>query len=73
MERNVGVTDRNVRIVVGIVLAALGVGVFAGPLAAWGTVVGAIAILAGLILLGTGLTQRCLLYIPFGMDTGRGG
>lgn len=70
MERNVGSMDRNVRIALGIILGIVGIAVFAGPLATLGSVVGAIALLVGLVMLGTGLTQRCLLYIPFGINTG---
>lgn len=70
MERNVGSMDRNVRIALGIILGIVGIAVFAGPLASLGSVVGAIALLVGLVMLGTGLTQRCLLYIPFGINTG---
>lgn len=69
MEKNVGITDRYVRIVIGIVLGAVGIAVFAGPLASLGTIVGALALLVGVVMLGTGLTQRCLLYQPFGFNT----
>jgi len=71
METNVGVTDRYVRIALGIVLGAVGVAVFAGPLAGLGTIVGAIALLVALILIGTGFTRRCLLYQPFGINTAK--
>jgi uncharacterized membrane protein HdeD (DUF308 family) len=71
MEKNVGLTDRYARIAIGIVLGAVGIAVFAGPLASLGTVVGAIALLVGIVMLGTGLTQRCLLYQPFGINTGK--
>lgn len=73
MEKNVGATDRYVRIVIGIVLGAVGIAVFAGPLASLGTVLGALSLLLGVVLLGTGFTQRCLLYQPFGINTGRRG
>lgn len=69
MEQNVGTTDRYVRIIVGIVLGVVGIAVFAGPLASLGTIVGAIALIVGVVFLGTGLTQRCLLYQPFGIST----
>lgn len=69
MEKNVGITDRYVRIVIGIVLGAVGIAVFAGPLASLGTIVGALALIVGVVMLGTGLTQRCLLYQPFGFNT----
>jgi drug/metabolite transporter (DMT)-like permease len=69
MEQNVGSTDRYVRIIVGIVLGVVGIAVFAGPLASLGTIVGALALIVGVVFLGTGLTQRCLLYQPFGINT----
>lgn len=69
MEPNVGSMDRSVRIVVGIVLGIVGIAVFAGPLSGLGTVVGAIALVAGVVMLGTGLTRQCLLYRPLGIDT----
>lgn len=70
MEKNVGSTDRYVRIVVGIVLAAVGLAGFAG-MVAFGPIVAAVLLVVGAVLLGTGLTQRCLLYQPFGIDTRR--
>lgn len=69
MEQNVGLADRYVRIALGIVLGVVGLAVFAGPLGRLGTLVGAVALLAGIVLLGTGLTQRCLLYRPFSIST----
>lgn len=71
MEQNVGPTDRTVRIVLGILLGVVGIAVFAGPLASLGTVIGVLALVAGVVLLGTGLTRRCLLYKPFGIHTGK--
>lgn len=70
MEKNVGSTDRYVRIVVGIVLAAVGLAGFA-EMVGFGPVVAAILLVVGAVLLGTGLTQRCLLYQPFGISTRR--
>lgn len=70
MEQNVGSTDRYVRIVVGLVLAVVGLAGFAGMVAA-GPIVAAILLVVGAVLLGTALTQRCLLYQPFGIDTRR--
>ncbi len=69
MEQNVGLTDRYVRIALGIVLGAVGIAVFIGPLGSLGTVVGAITLILGVVLLGTGLTQRCLLYQPLNINT----
>ena len=51
MHRNIGSTDRIVRIIVGIVLLSL---VFIGPRTAWGYL--------GLIPLGTALVGYCPLY-----------
>ena len=69
MEQNVGLTDRYVRMALGIVLGIVGIAVFAGPLGNLGTVVGAVALVVGLVFLGTGITQRCLLYKPFNIST----
>jgi len=69
MEPNVGSLDRNVRIAIGIVLGIVGAAVFAGPLSSLGTIVGAIALVAGAVMLGTGLTRQCMLYRPLGIDT----
>ncbi|MGM0398857.1 MAG: YgaP-like transmembrane domain [Halobacteriota archaeon] len=68
MEINVGSTDRSVRIVLGALLAVLGL---AGILDLWAAnvVVAAVLTLVGVVVLGTGLTRRCLLYKPFGIDT----
>ena len=68
MEANVGTTDRSVRLVVGAVLALAGITGFAGL---WGanTIVAALLVLVGVVLLGTGLTRQCLLYRPLGIDT----
>lgn len=60
---NVGSTDRIVRLVLGVVLIALSYfGVLTGTAAIVAYVVGAIAIV-------TGLVNFCLLYIPFGIST----
>ncbi|UWG48896.1 DUF2892 family protein [Halanaeroarchaeum sp. HSR-CO] len=68
MEINVGSTDRSVRIVLGALLAVLGL---AGILGLWAAnvVVAAVLTLVGVVFVGTGLTRRCLLYKPFGIDT----
>lgn len=71
MEQNVGSTDRYARIAIGIILAAIGIGALAGQIGALGTVGGIVALLVGAIMLGTGLTQRCLIYQPFGINTGK--
>jgi hypothetical protein len=68
METNIGSVDRVTRVLVGAVLAVVGVAVFAGPIEA-GAVVGGLALLAGGILLGTAATQFCLLYRLVGVNT----
>jgi hypothetical protein len=57
MKCNVGTTDRIIRIIVGVVIIALGL-IFRSW---WG--------LIGLIPLLTGAVGVCLLYIPFGINT----
>jgi hypothetical protein len=59
---NVGGLDRVFRIVVGLVLIALGFFVLSGT---WGIVVG----IVGLIPLVTGLVGWCPLYLPFKFST----
>jgi Inner membrane protein YgaP-like, transmembrane domain len=56
--RNVGLLDRAVRIVLGLVLLAL---VFVGPATPWG--------LLGLIPLATGLFGTCAFYSMLGLNT----
>ncbi|MFB6112839.1 MAG: DUF2892 domain-containing protein [Halodesulfurarchaeum sp.] len=71
MERNVGVTDRNVRLAVGIVLGLLGIVSLSGVLDLGSWLVGAVLLVIGVVLVGTGVTRTCLLYRPLGIDTGR--
>ncbi|MFW5934880.1 MAG: YgaP family membrane protein [Halolamina sp.] len=68
MERNVGGLDRTARLVAGPLLVILGVGALLGTIPG-GTTVGAVLLVAGAVLLGTGLTQRCLIHRVFGFDT----
>lgn len=60
MKKNIGSTDRAIRIVVGLALISL---VFVGPKSLWG--------LVGLIPLATGLTGWCLPYQLLGINTCR--
>ncbi|MBV0902999.1 YgaP family membrane protein [Haloarcula salina] len=69
MERNVGTLDRNVRIVLGVLAALVGVLALAGYLAA-SALVAALAIAIGAVLFVTGTSRRCLIYDAFGIDTG---
>lgn len=57
MTRNVGTTDRIIRIVLGLII--IGLGVYFGSW--WGAV--------GAILLATGLVGWCAIYAPFGIST----
>jgi len=68
MKNNIGATDRVVRIVVGIALAAVGLASL-GDLLGFGLAVGAVLTLLGLVLAGTGLVRVCLLYRLLGVDT----
>ncbi len=56
--RNVGNTDRLLRIIVGLVLIAL---VFVGPKTAWGWI--------GIVPLVTGVVTYCPLYSLFGLNS----
>lgn len=58
MEANVGKTDRNVRIVAGLLLLSL---VFVGPKTWWG--------LVGLVPLATAFINFCPAYKLLGMNT----
>ena len=68
MEANVGGLDRIARLVLGPVLGLVGLGVSLGALPGSG-LAGAAVGLVGLVLLGTGITQRCLLHSVLGIDT----
>jgi hypothetical protein len=59
MKCNVGSVDRLLRIIVGLIIAILGV-VFDSW---WG--------LVGLVPLATGLFQFCPLYVPFKLSTAK--
>ncbi len=62
MKKNVGNTDRIIRIVLGLVAVVLGFLVLEGTLAIVTAIIGG-------ILLVTALVQRCPLYLPFKIDT----
>ena len=57
MQKNVGNTDRMIRIIAGVIILALGA--YYGSW--WG--------LVGLIPLFTGITQSCVLYKMLGINT----
>jgi hypothetical protein len=63
--RNIGTTDRIVRLLVGLaILAAYGLGLIGGTLA---LALGAVAA----VLLITSLIATCPAYLPFGISTRR--
>lgn len=70
MTPNVSMADRTVRLVVGVLLAAIGLAVIGG-LASLGPVVGAGALIVGAVLLVTGLTRQCPAYSLLGLNTAR--
>jgi hypothetical protein len=63
MQCNVGSADRIVRVVVGLILLALGIFAMAGGAWKW------VLIVVGLVALITGLAGRCGLYVPFKINT----
>lgn len=76
MQKNVGGMDRIARLVVGPILLLVGIGGYAGLLAvAVGplpqALTSVIVFLVGLILLVTGLVQRCPLNSILGVNTAR--
>lgn len=68
MDKNVGSADRYIRLVLGAVLAVVGV---AGLLGVWAMniAIAVVLVVVGAVFLGTGYTRQCLLYKPFGIDT----
>ncbi len=58
MQRNVGNTERGIRVVVGLALVSL---VFVGPQTPWGWI--------GLVPIVTGLVGWCPPYALFGINT----
>ena len=66
LPRNVGGLDRTLRVVAGAIFLPLGVW-----LLAQGCPCGWVDAVLGVIGLATGLSGRCLLYLPFGISTAR--
>ena len=68
MDPTVGGLDRTARPAGGLLVALVGVASLlgVGPL---GSTVGGSATRAGLVVVGTGLSQQCLAYRLFGVDT----
>jgi len=59
MKKNIGITDKWVRIIIGLLIGAAGIYFKSW----WG--------LIGLVPLATGLVNSCPLYLPFGISTRR--
>jgi hypothetical protein len=59
MKPNVGRTDKIIRLVLGLIIAALGIYYKSW----WG--------LLAIIPIGTALVNRCMLYMPFGINTNK--
>lgn len=68
MDKNVGGIDRTGRIIIGVIAAIAGIAALLGYWGA-GAVVGAIALVVGIILLVTGTTQKCPINDAAGIDT----
>ncbi len=58
MENNAGTTDKIIRFIIGTIIVALGL-YFQSWLG-----------MLGVVLIGTALFGKCLLYYPFGISTG---
>lgn len=65
MTRNVGMLDRVIRVIAGLVLAVAGLWVF-------GAIGGYVLALIGVVLVLTGLMGFCPLYRLLGIDTAGG-
>lgn len=57
MKKNIGITDRWIRIVLGVIIGIIGLYFKSW----WG--------LIGLVPLSTALVRTCPLYLPFGLST----
>lgn len=62
MKKNVGSTDKVVRLVLGVILGILGIVYIE-------TTLGIIGLIVGIVLILTALFGRCILYYPFGIST----
>ena len=77
MDKNVGGLDRTVRFVVGPILVLVGLASFGGLLTlaagTLGIALAAVALLVGLVLATTAVTQKCPLNSLLGLNTYRRG
>lgn len=63
MQCNVGSADRVIRVILGLVLLAVGIFAMAGGAWRW------VLMIVGIVSLGTGLAGWCGLYVPFKINT----
>lgn len=72
--RNVGSTDRLVRLIAGIVLVLIGAAAFVGsPMLAIGPLGNGLVLLVGIVLVATAVVRFCPAYTLFGWNTDRRG
>ncbi|QKQ98242.1 DUF2892 domain-containing protein [Candidatus Nanohaloarchaea archaeon] len=73
MEKNVGDTDRKIRMALGTILVALGAAGYAGVIPIANVAPQALTSVAltvvGIVLLVTGYTSKCALYSALRIDT----
>lgn len=62
MKKNVGSTDKVVRLVLGVILGIMGILYIE-------TTLGIIGLIVGIVLILTALVGRCALYYPLGIST----
>ncbi|MEF8842656.1 MAG: DUF2892 domain-containing protein [Haloarculaceae archaeon] len=76
MKKNVGGLDRKARFVVGPILVIVGLAAFGGVITlgagTLGLALAAVALLVGVVLATTAVTQKCPLNNVLGMNTYRG-
>ncbi|HLF76689.1 MAG TPA: DUF2892 domain-containing protein [Dehalococcoidia bacterium] len=70
-EKNVGITERVLRIVGGGTLAAVGLVLLLGGSSIWGSLLEVAGIALGVDFVYTGLTGYCPLYRKLGRSTNR--
>jgi hypothetical protein len=63
MKKNIGYTDRIVRVIIAAVFTGL---YFSGSISG---IVGVVLVALSVILVATSLVGSCLLYLPFGIST----
>ena len=69
MKPNVGKIDQMVRLGLGAVFSALGLGTLAGLVTRFGRTAGIVLLILAIMLLYSGFTRNCRFYEPFDIDT----